>query len=176
MVTDDDAMVSQFTISQFDPSGAGRAAWQAAEAVGLGIKPSKNRFAVLDGLEEASSGNAELDARVNLDASELLARLAMATDTRSKRVCQQITPLRDVWVRHSRVGGITRAELEEEFAAQESDSSDEALSEQGAHEMVDDDESGGDSEYWEAMVDSDLSDMTVRTDEEGDESSDSDFH
>ena len=64
--------------------------------------------------------------------------------------------------------------LAEEFDAQESDSSEEAIIEPEDLAMEDDDQSGGDSEYWEAVEDSYLSDATVRTEEEG-ESSDSDF-
>jgi hypothetical protein len=161
MTTDDEAMVSQFAVLHVSPFGS------CAE--GLGIKPTKNRFAVLAELD-VSSGNSELDARVQLDADELLKRLKMATAERAKRVCQQITPIRDVWRQQDR--SVTSAELAEEFEAQESDSSEGSVPE--LDEMCDDDESGGDSEYWEAVHDSDLSDATVRTDGES-ESSDSDF-
>jgi hypothetical protein len=157
MATDDDAMVSQFAVLRMKPFGVC--------ATELGIKPTKNRFEVL-AEPDTSSGNAELDARVKLDADELLGRLKMATDERAKRVCQQITPVREVWMRT-----VTSAELAEEFDTQESDSS--AGTMPGLDERCDDDESGGESEYWEAVLDSDLSDATVRTDGE---SSDSDFH
>jgi hypothetical protein len=165
-VTADDALASQFAILQMDPAGG-------AESVGA---------VSLAGVHTAgvSTGNSELDARVMLDMAELRARLSMATVersrrvcgsvVRSKRVCQQITPMKAVWDTNP------FASLAEEFEAQESDSSDESVPGLEDVEVLEDDDQSVGSEYWEAMVDSDLSDATVRTNGGGDESSDSDFH
>jgi hypothetical protein len=173
METADDAMVAEFAIMQMDPGNA-------PVAVAAQLK-CENRFDVLapravpeEAWSSKSSGNAELDAREQLDTEELYARLKMATEARAKRVCHQTTPVRQVWDMRA-VGKVT---LAEEFEAQESDSSDESSDEAvpDLEEVVMDDDSDGDSEYWAAVEDSDLSDASVRTNDEEEGSSGSDFH
>jgi hypothetical protein len=211
VITSDDALASEFAIMQMDPMGKQGRHLRKMQREASPIV-CNNRFEALT-TQAQSCGNRELDERERMDTAELSNRLRMATEARSKRVCQQDTPVKQAWegqgrdespfrvvLHHPRQIAMT---LAEEFEAQESDSSEDDLrplcdygavraalgsgvsvlgSDSDGDSMpelndvvLDDyDESGGDSEYWEAMEDSDLSDATVRTGSEG-ESSDSDF-
>jgi hypothetical protein len=114
--------------------------------------------------DDQSWGNAELDAREQLDTNELLARLRVATEMRSKKACMQDTPERRVWDTTAK----NKCTLAEEFDMQESDSSENSG---GMPElrskavMLDESHSGSDSEYWAAVEDSDLSDASINTEE-----------
>ena len=132
----------------------------------------ENRFAALTH-DDQSCGNSELDAREQLDTNELHARLKMATEARTKKVCVKVTPVKQTWDKAQLYGGSMH--LAEEFDAQESDSEEDSIPDlEDVVVLEDESHSGTDSEYWAAVVDSDLSDASVQTD--GSESSDSDFH
>ncbi len=106
---------------------------------------SKNGFAALTH-DDQSWGNAELDAREQLDTNELQARLRLATEMRSKKVCLQDTPEKRVWD----TAVHNKCTLAEEFDMQESDSSedsDELLESVSGAVMLDESHSGSDSEY-----------------------------
>jgi hypothetical protein len=169
-VTADDALATQFAILQMDPSGRMDAVVSEDVPVVMPGSMLDSSVGEAGWTTAMSSGNSELDARVAMDMVELRARLCMATVARSKRVCHQITPVKAVWDLNP------YATLAEEFEAQESDSSEESVPELEESEVLDDDDQSGGSEYWEAMVDSDLSDATVRTNGGEDDGSDSDFH
>jgi hypothetical protein len=122
---------------------------------------SKNGFAALTH-DDQSWGNTELDAREQLDTNELLARLRLAKEMRSKKVCMQDTPEKRVWDTTAH----NKCTLAEEFDMQESDSSDDAseMPELVSRAvMLDESHSGSDSEYWAAVEDSDLSDASIVT-------------
>ncbi len=138
---------------------------------------TRNVFAVLS-LGAGSRGNVTLDARVRMDADELLQCLKRATEARAVKQCMRPSPDKVVW---ADTCGKT---LADEFDEQESWSSDgEVPSLRSSGIMEDASEGGTDSEYYAAMEDEDLSDATVRTcDSEGEEDGDSsesslgDFH